>query len=130
MSVSLPLRVLVVDDQDDLRLMLQALFEIDERFVVAGEARDGAEAVDRASELQPDIILLDAYMPGVSGLEALPELRAAAPDSRVVVFTADAQLRAEAFRLGAAGFITKETSVIALADALVDCLRGVAGASR
>jgi two-component system nitrate/nitrite response regulator NarL len=80
-------RVLVVDDHPLTRAALSGLLE-QSAFSVVGEAADGREAIDRARELQPDLVLLDLSMPGLDGLEALPRLRAAAPDSEVVVLTA------------------------------------------
>lgn len=81
-------RVLLVDDAPDLRTLLQVALERDGRFVVVGEAADGAEAIDLASELQPDIVVLDQMMPVMSGLEAMPRIRQVAPGAKVVLFSA------------------------------------------
>jgi DNA-binding NarL/FixJ family response regulator len=80
-------RTLVVDDHPLTRAALVGLLE-QHRFSVVAEAGDGEEAIDRARELQPDIVLLDLSMPGMGGLEALPRVRAAAQGCEVVVLTA------------------------------------------
>src|SRR5262249_61717854 len=104
MSVS----VLIVDDHPITRSALAALLE-QQAFSVVGEAADGHEAVARAHELQPDLVLLDLSMPGLDGLSALPLLRAAAPDSEVVVLTASGteENLLAAIRGGAAGHLLK-----------------------
>ncbi len=80
-------RVLVVDDEPAIRTLLRVLLARDERFELAGEAKDGVEAVAAAAELQPDVVLLDLLMPRMDGREALPELRRAAPTSMVLVLS-------------------------------------------
>jgi two-component system, NarL family, nitrate/nitrite response regulator NarL len=84
---AVPLRVLVVDDEPDVRLLLgvqlaQAGFE------VVGEATDGAQAVSQFEEQRPDAVVLDLLMPGVSGFEAIPLLRAVDPAVGIVAYTA------------------------------------------
>ncbi|HMC69143.1 MAG TPA: response regulator, partial [Mycobacteriales bacterium] len=78
-------RVLVVDDASNMRDLLTVLLEVEDDFDVVGAVRDGAQAIERAAELQPDFILLDIAMPGMDGITALPELRRLVPDSRIVV---------------------------------------------
>ena len=101
-------RTLVVDDHPLTRAALVGLLEQHD-FPVVAEAGDGEEAIERARELQPDIVLLDLSMPGMSGLEALPRLRAASPGSEVVVLTASdtEQNLLAAIRAGAAGYLLK-----------------------
>ena len=72
-------RVLVVDDAEDLRMLLRARMETRNGLTVVGEAADGLAAVELASELQPDLVMLDLAMPRMDGLEALPLIRAAVP---------------------------------------------------
>ena len=84
-----PLRVVVVDDDPDIRLVMRLAFEMDGRLQVVAEAADGADAVALAREHQPDLVLLDLNMPGVDGLAALPEVQAATgPDTTVVIMSA------------------------------------------
>jgi DNA-binding NarL/FixJ family response regulator len=81
------LRVLVVDDDEDIADMLSMAFEVN-GLEVAGVAHSGAEAVQLAERTQPDIVLLDQAMPRMSGLEAVPELHAIAPRSKVCMHSA------------------------------------------
>lgn len=83
-------RVLVVDDTVDIRLLLRMTLETDDRFVVVGEAENGAEAIDRAAELRPDLVVLDRHMPVLDGVQALPALRRLCPDTVILLFTAHA----------------------------------------
>lgn len=75
--------ILIVDDDPVTREALAALLE-QNGFTVAGQAADGETAVLQAGELGPDLILLDLSLPGMNGLEALPQLREAAPAAEVV----------------------------------------------
>src|SRR5436305_11671983 len=81
-------RVLLVDDLPDIRLVMRLLLEADGRAEVVGEASDGAEAVRLAGELRPDAVVLDLRMPGMDGVSALPRIRDAAPASVVVALSA------------------------------------------
>ncbi len=83
-----PIRVLVVDDDESMRELLRLTFALDPGFEVVAEAGNGTDAVSAAEELRPDAVVLDIMMPGRDGLQALPEIRAASPDSKIVVFTA------------------------------------------
>ena len=123
-------RTLVVDDHPLTRAALIGLLEQHE-FPVVAEAGDGEEAIERARELQPDIVLLDLSMPGMSGLEALPPLRAASPGSEVVVLTAsdtEENLLA-AIRAGAAGYLLKTESPERIAGFLAGVSNGEAALS-
>jgi DNA-binding NarL/FixJ family response regulator len=123
-------RTLVVDDHPLTRAALVGLLEQHD-FPVVGEASDGDEAVDRAREVQPDLVLLDLTMPGCGGLEALPRVRAAAPDCEVVVLTAsgtDENLLA-AIRAGAAGYLLKTEPPERIAEMLEGVSHGEAALS-
>jgi len=116
-------RILVVDDHPLTRDALASLLA-QGGFDVVGQAADGAEALELAHELQPDLVLLDLSMPGLDGLAALPRLRAAAPGCEVVVLTASGtedNLLA-AIRGGAAGYLLKSEPP----ERIVAFLRGVA----
>src|SRR5687767_5285758 len=115
-------RVLVVDDHPLTRGALSALLE-QHQFAVVGEAGDGEEAIEKARALLPDLVLLDLSMPGLSGLDALPSLRAAAPDAEVVVLTASGteENLLGAIRAGAAGYLLKSEPP----ERIVEFLRGV-----
>jgi DNA-binding NarL/FixJ family response regulator len=116
-------RVLIVDDHPLTREALASLLT-QHGFDVVGEADDGESAIDAVAALRPDLVLLDLSMPGMSGLEALPRLREAAPDCEVVVLTAsetEENLLA-AIRAGAAGYLLKSEPP----ERIVDFLRGAA----
>ncbi len=111
-------RLLVVDDSEAFRVLLRARTarESDPAMVVVGEARDGREAIDAAGELRPDIIVLDVAMPRMDGLQALPELIAVSPDSRVVMYSANDGYRGQALDAGAHAWVTKGEGWPALRD--------------
>jgi DNA-binding NarL/FixJ family response regulator len=81
------IRVLVCDDVEDVRLLLRHALEL-AGIQVVGEAGDGAQAIELARRLRPDVVLLDLAMPVMSGAEALPHLRSSVPEARVVVLSA------------------------------------------
>ena len=83
----MPETILIVDDHPLTRSALTALLE-QNGFSVVGDAADGEAAIQQARDLRPDLVLLDLSMPGMSGLDALPRLREAAPNAEVVVLTA------------------------------------------
>lgn len=103
------LRVLVVDDEPAVRTMLDAVFRRDDRFEIVGVAGDGREAIAQTARLQPDVVLLDLLMPGLSGQQALPSILRSSPRSMVLVLSA---LRAEdeaddTLALGAFAYLEK-----------------------
>lgn len=81
-------RVLVVDDDPDLRMLLKFALDREGVSKVVGEAGNGREAIEAAREHQPDTIVLDHGMPVMTGLEAIPSLREVAPSARIVMYTA------------------------------------------
>src|SRR5919205_4493048 len=115
--------VLIVDDHPLTREALGALLT-QHGFSVLGEAADGEEAIGLARRLQPRLVLLDLSMPGLSGLDALPRLREAAPSCEVVVLTASGteENLLAAIRGGAAGYLLKSEPPARI----VEFLRGVA----
>ena len=115
--------VLIVDDHPLTREALGALLA-QHGFSVVGQASDGEEAIRQARRLQPRLVLLDLSMPGLSGLEALPRLRDAAPGCEVVVLTASGteENLLAAIRGGAAGYLLKSEPPGRIAE----FLRGVA----
>src|ERR1035437_1063971 len=100
-----PIRILIADDHAVLRAGLGLLLSQQYDMIVVGEAEDGAEAVSKATELRPDVILMDLAMPGGSGLSATRAILDAWPRARVLVLTMydDTAHLKQLMRVGAAG---------------------------
>ncbi len=113
-------RILLVDDHAVLRAGLRMLLSAEADMEVVGEAGDGGEAVEQATALQPDIVLLDLTMPDVDGLAVLPRLKQAAPQAHMLILTMheDAAYVRQAFRLGAAGYVLKKAADTELMSAI------------
>jgi DNA-binding NarL/FixJ family response regulator len=116
-------RVLIVDDHPLTREALSSLLA-QHGFEIAGQANDGAEAIELAAELAPNLVLLDLTMPGMDGLTALARIREAAPACEVVVLTASGteENLLAAIRAGAAGYLLKSEPP----ERIASFLRGVA----
>ena len=113
------IRVLLCDDVASMRVALRAVLDLREGVEVVGEARNGDEAVERAAELRPDVVLLDLTMPGKDGLAALPELRRAAPEAQIVILSGhEGRPIEEAARRGAERFLLKTSDPDAIAAAV------------
>ena len=109
-------RALIVDDEPLLRTHLaHHLAQLWPELVVAGEARNGREAVDLVASLQPDVVFLDVHMPGMNGVEAA---RLMGPDVQIVFVTAYEQYAAAAFEQGAIDYLVKPFDVERLADSV------------
>lgn len=121
-----PIRILVVDDHTLFRRGLTALLARDPHLCVIGDAADAGQALRKAQELQPDLILLDNHLPGVSGVDALPALREAAPKAVILMLTVseDENDLAAALRGGAAGYLLKTIEGDALTTAITRAMQG------
>ena len=125
--VSVPsITLFVVDDHTLFRRGLIALLQQYDAMEVVGEAGDAAEALRLAPRLQPDIVLLDNHLPGVSGIDAVKDLRRLMPRTRVLMLTVseDAQDLSAALRNGAQGYLLKTMEGDVLADAIRRAARG------
>lgn len=116
-----PIRVLVVDDEALVRHALRAFLANDDRVVLVGEATDGAEAVARCRETDPDVVLMDIRMPEVGGVEATRRVLDWNPRCRVVALTTfTTEWRAlEVLRAGACGYLVKNSTPQQIVDAVV-----------
>lgn len=105
----MPIRLLVVDDHTLFRRGLIALLARDTGLVVVGDAADAGQALRKAKDLQPDVILLDNHLPGVNGVDALPALLEAAPSTCILMLTVseDENDLASALHGGASGYLLK-----------------------
>jgi DNA-binding NarL/FixJ family response regulator len=102
-------RILVVDDFALFRQYVVELLGIRAELQVVGEASDGPEAVQKAVELRPDLILLDIGLPSLNGIEVARQMRSLVPESKIIFLTQESSsdLVQEALSLGARGFVTK-----------------------
>ena len=124
--------VVVVDDAADVRLLMKTRLRVSGSFKVVGEGADGAQAVALAEQHEPALMLLDVSMPGVDGLQALPEVLKVSPSTRVVMFSGFEEhgLAERARALGAADFIEKSVPVDALLARLLELLERPTAARR
>ena len=118
------IRVLIADDQRAVREGLAMLVGLTEDIDVVGAAANGVEAVQLAGELHPDVVLMDLRMPEMEGAEATRKIRAAQPDTQVLVLTtyADDESLFPALQAGAHGYLTKDAS----AEEIEPAIRAVA----
>src|SRR5262249_30181549 len=117
-----PVRVLLADDHRLFAEALEAILAPDARIQVVGHAGNGAEAIDLARELDPDVVLMDISMPVLDGIEATKRLREEVPGTRVLMLTgSDArQDVARARKAGAAAYITKDRIAADLVAAILE----------
>ena len=120
------LTVLIADDHEIVRTGLAAVFGFQDDFKVVGEATDGEQAVTKAQELKPDVVIMDLMMPVKDGVEATREILALRPETRIIILTtfATSTRIVDAIEAGAAGAISKDTPN---ADLLSDIRRVAAG---
>ena len=126
MTTSSRIRILLVDDHSVLRAGLRMLLNSQAHLQVVGEAGDGREALALAESLQPDLIILDLTMPGLSGIEALPVLHRLAPAAHILILTMhdDVGYLRQALRKGASGYVLKKAADSELLNAIQVVMRG------
>jgi DNA-binding NarL/FixJ family response regulator len=118
------LRVLVVDDFEAFRRVVASILRKQPELQIICEASDGLEAVQRAEELQPDLILLDIGLPRLNGIEAARQIRKLAPESKIIFVSQESspEVVQEVLGLGACGYVVKtraESDLLAAVDAVL-----------
>ena len=116
----MPIRILIVDDHSVVRQGLRMFLSRDEELEIIGEAENGAQAVAMATELRPDVVLMDMLMPVMDGIEATGTIRKTLPDTEVIALTSvleDAAI-VGAIKAGAIGYLLKDTQASELRRAI------------
>jgi two-component system, NarL family, nitrate/nitrite response regulator NarL len=116
------IRVLIADDHRLFAEALEVILAGDDRITVVGHASDGGEAVELATELHPDVILMDISMPVMDGIEAAQAIRKSEAEARILMLTGS-NSRTDVDRArqaGAAGYVTKDRIASELIDAIVE----------
>ena len=124
-------RILVVDDFEMFRQFVVELLGKRPELQVVGEASDGLEALQKAVELRPDLILLDIGLPGLNGIEAARQMRSLVPESKIIFLTIEtsADMVQEALSVGARGYVVKTMAESELLTAMEAVLLGTTFAS-
>jgi NarL family two-component system response regulator LiaR len=124
--VSEPIRVLIADDHELVREGMRALLATRPSVEVVGEAQNGAQAVELARTLAPDVVLMDLVMPEKDGIEAIEEIKAERPGAKILVITSfsDDDKVYHAVKAGALGYLLKDSSPQALMAAINDVHAG------
>ena len=128
------IRILVVEDFEAYRRLIASLLTAKRNVRVIGEATSGLEAVARAQELTPDVILLDIGLPGLNGIEAAQRILQVKPESKIIFLTQETsrEIMLEALGLGACGYVAKAragTDLLPALDAVLDGSRFVSATS-
>jgi len=119
------IRTLIVDDHADFRQRVKEFLASEPEIEVVGEAADGQEAILKARELQPDLVLMDVRMPGINGISATRQLKEEMPEVKVIMlslFDID-EYRKAALDSGASGYVVKKNLVQELIPAIRGALR-------
>ena len=114
------IRVLIADDHNIVREGLRMFLERDPELTVVGEAADGAEAIELARQLRPDVVLMDLLMPVMDGIAAISAIRHELPDTEVIALTSvlESATVVAAVKAGAIGYLLKDTQVSELRRAI------------
>jgi DNA-binding NarL/FixJ family response regulator len=123
------LRILIADDHPAVRRSLRFLVQSHMEWDVCGEATDGVDAVEKAKQLKPDVILLDVSMPRMSGIEATPLIRKEVPQSEILIVSQheSPEIARLAIEAGAQGYVSKSEIWSALLPAIESANRKHAG---
>jgi DNA-binding NarL/FixJ family response regulator len=115
-----PIRVLIADDHALFRRGLEMVLEEEAGIALVGQASDGAEAVQKAGEALPDVVLMDIRMPKINGIEAARQMKDIAPSAKIVILTISDEEEDlfEAIRAGASGYLLKDIPLDEVAEAV------------
>src|SRR5574341_1138909 len=119
-------KVMLVEDHVVVRQGIKALFADEPDVEIVGEADDGREALQRVSELQPDVVLMDISMPGLNGIEATRQIRQNHPDVKVVVLSmhSNEEYVFQVLRAGASGYVLKQSDSLEILAAIRAAMSG------
>jgi two-component system response regulator DesR len=120
-----PIRIVLADDNGEIRYLLRTWLEIEGRFEVMAEAERGDELVDLVDSERPEQVVVDLAMPEMDGFAAITEIRKRAPDTKILVLSAFASptIRRKAFSLGADAVLTKGVPLEEVESALLQLTR-------
>lgn len=118
------IKVLLVDDQESIRMGFKAVLSSDDRIKVIGEAKDGKDAYFQTHRERPDVILMDICMPIMDGVEATHLIKKEFPDTKIIILTTfdDDQYIIKAMHYGASGYLLKDVEVSKLKSAIFDSM--------
>lgn len=125
-QVTRSVRILLVDDFEPWRSFVASLLQKNPEWQIVGEASDGLEAVQKAKEFQPDLIVLDLGLPKLNGIEAAPSIRKVAPESKILFLSEnrDSEVVAAALSAGGHGYVVKSDGASELLLAVQAVLQG------
>jgi DNA-binding NarL/FixJ family response regulator len=125
-SLGRKVRVLIADDHQQIRKIVRSTLQAHPDFDVCGEAVDGAEAVQEAKKLKPDVVVLDVSMPGLNGFEAAREIKTILPQSAIVILSQNSEQRFvdEARKIGVQAYVAKSKAGEALVKAVEAAVLG------
>ena len=115
------IRIIIVDDSEEVRQALKSFMALTGDIDVVGEATDGEEGVKKAAELKPDVIIMDERMPVLNGLEASRIINESTLSSKVIMLTNYEDFESEAYKCGVTAYLIKGVKL----DTLIDCIRRV-----
>lgn len=119
-------RILLVDDFEGFRTFTSSLLRKQPGFQIVADVLDGPEAVQKAEELKPDLVVLDIGLPKLNGIEAARQIRAVSPESKILFLTGndDPKVAREALDTGATGYVAKSDAAVELLSAVEAVLLG------
>ncbi|MBN2077296.1 MAG: response regulator transcription factor [Dehalococcoidales bacterium] len=115
------IRLLIIDDSEDVRQALKDIFALTDDIEVIGEAINGQEGLEKTAELEPDIIIMDERMPVLNGLETSRIISEKASSSKIIMLTNYEDFRSEAYKNGVTAYLIKGVKL----EILTDCIRKV-----